>query len=326
MTLVVGEFIDMNSILDFGARVTILEYNDPNFPYYNPSIAWDNDKLKISIRSCNFTVQPDGTWTLADGGTHARTKIMYGDIDPDSLKISNLKELKYADDSPEQILTSGLEDARIFKRKDGMHFMGVRVHTPNVAEYKPTIAEFLLKGDTLHHIRTLEKPDPDRAEKNWLPTDVESDFFVYSIKEIWKDGQVIGDKYTGNIHGGTQLIKQEDGYISILHAKNLNPNFRRVYDKYDYVSYFAEYWPTGYLKRISKPFKLGTGEKIEFASGMVEHGKDLLISFGIRDRRIGIVRIPKQNLMDTLEEYGQDKEPAPPVLSYAERRRMRLNR
>lgn len=317
----------MNSLLDYGARLVILENNDKEYPYYNPSLCWDGKLLKMSIRSCNFTVRRDGTWTLADNGSHARSRVMLGNLDPESLELKDIKELKYAKDSPAEILTSGLEDARIYKRDDGLHFVGVRVYTPNVAQYKPTIAEFILKGDTLHHIRTLDKPDPERAEKNWLPTDRPADFdFVYSIKEIYKDNQTVGDKYTGEIHGGTPLVKQKDGWVALMHAKILNPTFRRVYDKYDYVSYFAEFWDTGYLKRISKPFKLGSGENIEFASGLVEYKDDFIISFGIRDGHSGVIKIPKTSMMNLLEEYGQDKEPAPPVLSYAERRRMRLNR
>lgn len=79
-------------------------------------------------------------------------------------------------------------------------------------------------------------------------------------------------------------------------------NRPHVYDKYIYVHYLAIHGKDGIVTKLSKPFRFGTLENIEFASGLVEHDEDLLISLGIRDCKYAICRISKNKLMGLLEE------------------------
>ena len=51
----------------------------------------------------------------------------------------------------------------------------------------------------------------------------------------------------------------------------------------------------------TQPFTFGTHENIEFASGMVEHNSDFIITVGIRDCKFAIVRIDRNKLIDLLE-------------------------
>src|SRR5690606_28314274 len=92
-------------------------------------------------------------------------------------------------------------------------------------------------------------------------------------------------------------------YLAVLHSKHLNPMAGVVYDKYIYLHYFGEYSKDGVLIRVSDAFTFGTGENIEFASGLVELGDDMLISFGIRDARLGMARLTKSAVLATLNDY-----------------------
>lgn len=291
-----------------GTKIIILPNVDPMWPYYNPAMAYDGDgNLRINIRSCNFTVGDEMAWHLTHGD-RAITKNLYGYLDPETYDITDLKEIKYSKDSPEELHVTGLEDARIFWRKDGMHFSGTQVDTRKGFMKPAHIAEGVYNEKTgvLKYLRTLEKPDPNRVEKNWMSTDKPNNHFdfSYSPTQTWKDGKTIGDEYRGMLHGGSALLKQKDGtYLALLHSKHIHPEWGRGYNKYHYVNYFAQYNEQGLLTKISPSLTLNLG-RIEFGGGMVEYGKYMLMSFGIKDENVVIARIEKTKLMDLLQPYN----------------------
>jgi len=304
----VVETIDLQE-LDTELRI-YGEIDDPAMRYFNPSIAWHNGILKIAIRSCNFAVERRGKWYFRDGSAYSKTDVLYGDLDPETLLVSNLQKLKLSNDSPNTILTAGLEDVRLFSRKDGMHAIGFESDrlTRSLHNASASLAEYVIRGDTLQYIRTLQKPDTNLVEKNWSPPDEETAYFefTYSPTQVWQGGHILGVKYDGIIHGGSQLLLQEDGtYISVVHDKVIDSSLRlvrtqNIYDKYIYRHYLARHDREGIVTHLSRPFRFGTHENIEFAAGMVEHNGDLLISFGIRDCKYGIARVSKDKLIGLL--------------------------
>lgn len=306
----------MDKALDLqalGAQLLIYgEIDDPYMRHFNPSIAWHEGKLKIAIRSCNFKVERGGKWSFRDASAYSRTDVIYGDMNPDTLKVSNLTKLKLSENTPTRTKVAGLEDVRLFSRKDGMHAIGFESDrlTTTLHNESASLAEYLIKGDELVYLRTLEKPDKKVVEKNWSPTDTPSKLFnfTYSDSQVWKDGKLIGTPTTTQIHGGTQLLLQKDGtYLSLVHEKKatLTPTYRRVksniYDKYVYYTYLAKHDKQGIVTELSTPFRFGTLENIEFASGMVEHGGDFLITLGIRDCKWAMCRIGKDKLTGLFE-------------------------
>lgn len=293
---------------EMGAELKIYgEIDDPAMRDFNPSVAWDDGKLKISLRRCNFAVKPKGNFSFRDGSAYSKTDVIYGDLDPDTLQVTNLKKLKLSEDSPTRILVSGLEDVRLFSRKDGMHAIGFESDriTRSLHNASAKMAEFLIKDDQLQYIRTLDKPSDLIVEKNWSPTDKPSkEFdFTYSPTQTWKDGKVTGKPYTGNIHGGSALIKQKDGtYLSIVHEKTRDMRIGRVYDANVYYTYLARHDKNGIITHLTPKFRFGTQENIEFASGLVEHDKYFLMTLGIRDCKYAIAKIEKSKLVDLLRE------------------------
>jgi hypothetical protein len=303
--------------------ITYGEIDDPAMRHFNPSIAFHDGKLKIAVRSCNFAVERGGKWYFRDGNQYSKTDVLYGDLDPDTLQVTNLRTLKLSKDAPTRTLVSGLEDVRLFCRKDGMHAVGFECDrlTRSLHNQSTSLAEYLIKGDELVYLRTLEKPDPNVVEKNWSPTDVPTEAFdfAYSDTQAYKDGKLIGEPSTTEIHGGSQLLKQKDGtFLSIVHEKKLDPKHayaysrlsRNVYDKYIYYTYLAKHDKRGTITQLSKPFRFGTLENIEFAAGMVEHEGDLLISLGIRDCKMAIARIAKSRLLSLMPDDTGETQPS----------------
>lgn len=301
--------IDYLTLPELGADIFIKgELQSDEFREFNPSIAWHGGQLKIALRSCNFSVHRHGQWYLRDGSAYSKTDVIYGDLDPNSLNVSNLKKLNLSKDSPTRTLVAGLEDVRLFSREDGLHAIGFESDrlTKSLHNSSTSLAEYLIDGDELKYLRTLEKPEKEAIEKNWSPTDIPSkEFdFTYSPTQVWKDGKVIGKPYTGNIHGGSQLIKQKGGtYLSLVHEKIADKSYGRVYDKYIYSTYLAHHDESGKIIHLSMPFNFGTHENIEFASGMVEYKDYFIISLGIRDVKFAIAKIKQKKLIDLLEPY-----------------------
>lgn len=312
----------LTNIQDLGARVTMTgEYNDPVYTYINPSIAYDGKgKLRIVIRSCNFVVTPHGGYGYRDG-IYSKSKNLYGYLDPDTLTITGLKELKYSADTPDDIkLISGLEDARLYWRKDGMHFIGARTDRRQAYYYPSQQAEFVLHEptNTLKYLRTMTGESPARPEKNWLPTDRPGPFeYSYSPTQVYKKG-VQGVRYSGFIHGSSQLLWQPKTktWLAVLHSKHLDPLIvgHKVYDKMIYVHYFAEYNEAGTLIKLSQPFTFGLQDYIQFVAGAVEYKDNLLMSLGAGDARMGFASINKNIINNLLKPYGgTEASPLPPI-------------
>jgi hypothetical protein len=313
----------VSNFQDMG-RVTMMgDLNDPIYAYFNPSIAYDGKgKLRINIRACTFRVEPKGNYDYRDGSNYSKTKNLYGYLDPKTLAVTKLKEVTYSADTPAEIRTiAGLEDARLFWREDGMHFIGAQVDTRREYRYPPQQAEFLYDEATneLKYLRTMFGESPARGEKNWLPPDVPSDLFEfnYSPTQVIKNGKLEGVRYGGFIHGSSQLLWQAKTktYIAVLHSKHADPLLvGKIYDKMMYVHYIAEYNPEGYLIRLSEPFTFGLADNIEFVNGMVEHGDDLLMTLGAGDARWGIARVNKERAIKLLKPYGAlEREPIKPL-------------
>lgn len=301
---IVPEPIDLQSL---GAELKIYgEIDDLAMRDFNPCIEYEKDQLKIIIRRCNFKVEKHGAWSWREGGAYSKTDAIYGDLDPETLHVTNTKKLELSDNSPTRIKVSGLEDIRLFYRKDGMHAVGFESDrlTRSLHNASTSLAEYLIKGNELQYIRTLTKPSKETVEKNWSPTNVpvqEFDF-TYSDTQVYKDGKLIGVPSQTQIHGGSQLIAQKDGtFISLVHEKIQDIRYRTAYDKYNYITYLAIHDKNGIVTKLSKGFKFGTYEFIEFASGMVEYKDSYIISLGIRDCKYALCKIKKTKLESLLE-------------------------
>lgn len=291
----------------------ILPQNNPKKPYYNPSICWYKDKLVIAIRSSTWSRGEHGTKPLLLGKLH--TDIVLGELDPTTLKASKLRKLEYAGDVHPFIQNIGLEDARIYVRDGQLHAIGVCMSKDDRRGESVHIAHGIIKGDKIVFKSLLTKPHPERIEKNWTPPEIATDKFdyIYSATQTIKDGKLSdGVEYHGRIHGGSQAIKWEGGYLSFVHK------IHRMHHDWDgfhqYVSYALKYDANGIATDISQGFILFGDNQVEFISGLVL-GKDgkLLVSLGLGDCHAVLAKIDYKDLR--FEEYNWREEPIRAYLS-----------
>jgi hypothetical protein len=260
---------------------------------YNPGLARDpKGTLWVSIRSCVTNLE---LFQNMEHPNHYRNYLHVGKLDEDTLEISELKEIK-----PEEEYYGfqwGIEDVRLFWRKDGLHGIGVIIPVEE-GQYKLRQAEILIdhKKGTYKYIKDHGRPF-GHAEKNWSPPESPTDAFdfIYSSSAIVKDGKVIGEEGDLFIHNGTPLIPYKDGYISIGHS------VCAVLGERTYAQIALHWNADGSLKEHSQFFHFDVGwreklqETIEFASGLVwskgKEGEELLVGIGVKDEVAGFARI-----------------------------------
>jgi predicted GH43/DUF377 family glycosyl hydrolase len=266
------------------SKKVILPDNDPLKPYYNPSLARYRDKLLISIRSSTWTLGPNGGGQKIIGGK-LHTDILVGEVDEETLIVTNLIKLKYAGNVHPYIENIGLEDARIFVRDDKLYAIGCCMSKEDRRGESVHIALGEIKDGKLLFGDLIAKPHPERVEKNWTVPAVPSEFFdyIYSPTQVLKDGKLLGEpEYHGLLHGGSPAIKWEDGWLSFQH-KVFRSNVVVSGTVRQYISYAVKYNNEGFATEISQGFILFGTNAVEFISGLVLSGDKFLVSLGIGD-------------------------------------------
>lgn len=261
---------------------------------YNPGLARDpKGTLWVSIRSCVTNLD---LFKNMEHPNHYRNFLHVGKLDEDTLEISELKEIL-----PEEEYLGfqwGIEDVRLFWRKDGLHGIGVIIPV-EMGDYKLRQAEILIdhKAGTYKYIKDHGRPF-GHAEKNWSPPQDPTDKFdfIYSSTAIVKEGKVIGTEGDLFIHNGTPLIPYEGGYLSIGHS------VCAVLGERTYAQIALKWDENGALIEHSQFFHFNVGwrenlkETIEFASGLVwskgKEGQEILVGLGVKDEIAGFARVP----------------------------------
>lgn len=286
-------------LTNLNIETTILDVHVKNGQVnYNPGLARDpNGTVWISIRSCVTNLE---LFKNMEHPNHYRNFLHVGILDEKSLKISKLKEIK--PEAEYEGFQWGIEDIRLFWRKDGLHGIGVIIPIDG-GQYKLRQAEILIdhKAGTYKYIKDHGRPF-GHAEKNWAPTEHPNSAFdfIYSPTQIVKDGKVIGENNDLFIHNGTPLIHFKDGYISIGHA------VCAVLGERTYAQIALRWSASGELIEHSQFFHFNVGwreqlrETIEFASGLLwsegKEGEELLIGLGVKDEVAGIAKVPIKKL------------------------------
>jgi hypothetical protein len=190
-----------------------------------------------------------------------------------------------------------VEDGRLLWRDGSWHFLGVIWETKHTPVPKLGLFKYDEKKSVARLIEKYEGPEPKRTEKNWgaLAIGESPEFdFIYDTEHVYKKGELVKlsrpKKKYGHIRGGTQLIDWEDGYLAVVHITTrttervLNSgtfSYQNMHYR-DYTHLFVKYDLQGNLVGISSEFIFDVGW-IEFASGLVRVGDELVISYGVDD-------------------------------------------
>jgi hypothetical protein len=229
---------------------------------------------------------------------HYQNYLHIGKFDPETLKITGLKEVKPAEEYPG--FQWGIEDVRLFWREDGLHGIGVILPITDKGPMANQ-AEILINYEkgTYTLVRDYGRP-MGTHEKNWSPPETPQRLFdfIYSPTQIVIDGQIVGEKNDLFLHNGTPLLEYEDGFISIIHI------VVSVKSERTYATLAAKWDKAGKMTHHSQFFHFNVGwreklkETIEFASAALWSipNEELLIGLGVKDELLGFSRLPLNKL------------------------------
>jgi predicted GH43/DUF377 family glycosyl hydrolase len=296
------------NIVVLPSEKVILPDNDPLKPYYNPSLVRYKGKLLISIRSSTWTLGPQGGGQLIIGGK-LHSDILIGEVNEKNLSVTNITKLKYAGEVHPYVENIGLEDARLFVRDGKLYAVGVCMDKYQRSGANVHIALGEIRGDELFFTGLVKKPHPERTEKNWTVPEIATDVFdyIYSPTQVLKDGKLLGEvEYHGLLHGGSQAILWEDGWLSFQH-RVFRSNVVVPKTVRQYVNYAVKYNKEGFATEISQGFILFGTNAVEFISGLVKSNDKLLVSLGIGDAESALALIDPTDLK--FEHFELREEP-----------------
>jgi predicted GH43/DUF377 family glycosyl hydrolase len=134
--------------------------------------------------------------------------------------------------------------------------------------------------------RRIEPEMGRRHEKNWMPWPRQDG----SLDIVYRLGTVLDDQGKlvhrhesymdlAHISGGSQVIEVQPGkYLAVVHEARPIPGQKTRY----YSHRFVLLQGNGSVVKLSEPFYFHD-RQIEFCAGLVLIGKQLVVSYGVRD-------------------------------------------
>jgi hypothetical protein len=296
------------------------EANNNRWSAFNPSVAeaGDGSGYAMTIRSSNYIFSETRPRAILTQGSMVQSRVWFARLDKDAKTIRPRQLHRLRLDSDVE-LKRGAEDARLFWRDGGWKFTATIMET-----HTPVGRMTLWSIDDKAMTATLEKIYPGQfekiVEKNWIPTsDGGGDFdYIYGPNIVYKDGKFVKvgpqDGLLG-IRGGSQLLTDGDGYLAVCHVTSLADPSKKVFSnktfsmvqsrerKYEHL--FVRYNKSGRIVATSPIFDFNYAN-IEYVAGLVRRGDDLVLSFGVDDKKTFIAEIPYSEVIDSLVEFSYD--------------------
>lgn len=277
---------------------------------FNPSIAKNpQGEIAMAIRSSNYILGPMQLYTSLTTGHDIVNHVWFARLD-DELNVVSMDKLEVVG---ELSFKRGIEDARLFWRDGAWHMTAVILEHGHTPIARIGLFRLELNTMTAHFIEKYEGPDKKRVEKNWsvVAGEAVKEFdLIYGPNSVYKNGKVKQLKAAGkhkNLRGGTQLIPWDDGYLSVCHItrkKHTKVFNSRTFsmenpDLRDYTHVFVVYNKDGSIRTVSEEFIFGSGA-VEFASGVIEHNGNIVISWGHDDAWSWLAIISADSVRDML--------------------------
>ena len=260
----------------------------------NPSIAKDGEGgLAFVVRTVNYELgDEDGIWFREEGKPN--TVNYFGTLD------QNLSQTGIARIDDEETRKTrppaahGLEDARLFWWEGDWWFICTALH--HGAKVRGTMSMGRLRDNRVGHFEFLHSPHGHDMEKNWaVRVDGKQLAVVYNHHpaESYELAPARRRLHIGHFQGldkwsgGSQLIRHGEGWVSVVHQRRKDRN--RVYYTHRLVRYDDNLAPT----HAGREFYF-RGNQVEFCAGLVQHGDDFVLSFGVKDREAWLVRLVRE--------------------------------
>ena len=303
---------------DLGGTVVDLPHvdADPLWRTLNPGVALSpTGELAIALRTSNYYLDPStGEYFVPDRGP-IRSRTYVARL-TDSLELVEPRLVDWDPAGPD--IRRGVEDCRLFWRDGQWRLLGVLVedHSPDARQVEYSVE---LDSGNATWLTTHEPPagvEGKRPQKNWMcPYEATDEFdFVYGPTEVIRGGQLVSRRADAPnedmLRGSSLLWRLDDGsYLALTHRsrsmrlshRHSLLSLRTIFPRLsDYRHLLARYDASGRLVALSPEFSfLEPG--VEFGSGLVVRGKDLVLSFGSWDASAHLAVVPVEAALSWLE-------------------------
>lgn len=294
----------------------LLDFTPPEgYVAMNPSVTRQNQQLYAVIRCVNYRIDEEGRYLIRntetgeitnDNPIHTRNFLVKLDaslhvVEKPIELVSPLKDPKFP-------LVVGLEDMRIFPDGDRLLFLACVRETTEAGWCQQAFGEIAFSFDPNTFDRTarvavknIMQPNADRHEKNWMPVLAGGQLqAMYRLGESLAIPSCLPTPHAitinaDNISGGSQVIPFSNGYLSLVHSAMQRPDGTRYY--LHRWAFFDQHLSQ---KVLSAPFCF-LDKYIEFAAGLEwSNAKDLVLSFGFRDREPWIATVDPEEVWEML--------------------------
>ena len=266
-----------------------LLYNDIDWNVTNPSILrWKNNFWLIQ-RSVNYTIDHEGRYNTGPKDPII-TKNYLVQLDDqyniiDKFFIGNPKKWP----KPNWNLVLGFEDCRLFMINNEIWCSATvrERHPEGLCQMVLMKINLTAKKCYFEEPIFLPSPAPEKHQKNWMPfAESVEPRFIYCCDPVLiiDDKNSVFSKQKTSIagesfRGGSQIIKFNNGYLTVIHESiDLDNGLRDYSHRFIYLN--DQYQ----IESISSRFKLN-GERIEFVAGITQRidNKDIILSYGVND-------------------------------------------
>lgn len=259
----------------------------------------------------------DDSGLLLDGkttnGKYGVSYIVLAELNADTYEVKQWKQLELVG-APESHANLGLEDVRLFEDGGKLFGIGVFLHkdgTPN-GNHQQAIVRIAYQTGKAHFVQLLERTPEEFVEKNWSPVEGKPDTFLYSATQKWELGKVSGPRYSGEIHGGSQLLRRPDtdGYFAVVHNFVSRKNSVSGRKERHYVHYWAFFDAELKMTGLSEPWIFEWKKPIEFVSGLAwAQGPQLeaIVSYGVGDSDAELAVMPWEAIAAQEKPYSEER-------------------
>lgn len=296
-----------------GASVReLLVSAQPGWNCFNPSIAFSpTEGYKCIVRTSNYVLDKHGRYGITDPAGTIRTRNLIATLDS-NLDLVDLQMIHPPENGWGEVqypLVRGLEDARLYWDGESWNVYG------NLREHRwdglPTIVGARLDHDQL--VEPIIWNNFGICQKNWMIMGEGPDF-IYTCYpwatirsgEYYEPEDQPYDSEVEQFRGSSQAIQRPDKdhpmYIAVTHEVDWSSGHRQYFHR------FCNFEYDGMINAYTEPFSfvfpevLENEPMIEYAAGLAIHGEDFIVSFGYKDARCFLARIPQDQVITKLEQ------------------------
>jgi tetratricopeptide (TPR) repeat protein len=250
----------------------------------NPSICRGPDgEIRCVVRTVNYTIT-GRNYEIHDPDGIVRTENYLGELVGN--KFVNPRLMRDLDTSPRQpSQIVGYEDIRL------VSIGGVLAGSATVCDRDPArrlIARLELtpEGDVAS---ATVMTSQQQHEKNWMPIELDGKIaWIYSIAPtVVVPGPVRSCPFAlEHLRGGAAIrLEDRSGYLCVVH-ETIETDERRIY-----LHRFVELSEDFHVVAVSASWTF-SHYGIEFCPGLLKDGDDLILTYGLDDQEVWVMRVP----------------------------------